>query len=238
MTDPNPPNSDASGQDDDQPPDSGKLFPDLPAELAPRSLDGSTLSASGARQAEQAVAHLEQKMKAIAAEFARGAINQAQFQAIYTRYCEQRAIIERILSRDPQSTAWQDVVAEGQSGFLRRQYAAAAVGMVLVSIQSAETIEVLGFFDLPSEMLVPTLTSLLAGGTPAFEAGARSTQIEGGRWLVFVPGRYTASLTIFSLEPSASQIRMITGLHRDFETANAQHLGAAQVDSSRLVVVP
>jgi hypothetical protein len=216
-------------------PGTAHLFPDVPQELMPPSLDRGQMTAQETRNASQAIEHLQRKMLSVSQELAQGKINQSQFQAIYIRYTEQKLIIERILAQDPGSDAWQNVAVAGYTGFLRSQYAAHVVGMLVIEIQSAVTLHKLGNFDLPDALLVPILSSLVGGRTAAFEAGARSTQIEGGRWLCFVPGEYCASIVIFSHEPSPSQVATISGLHRDFERANRQHLMAGRANPAKLV---
>lgn len=241
MTDPlvNPSENIITGPDNEKAsgkplPGTAQLFPDVPAEMMPRSLTSAELTDSEAQEAARAIKHLQDKMVAITTDFAQGKINQAQFQAIYTRYCEQKVIIERILAHDPGSDAWQRAAAAGYTGFLRRQYAAHIVGMLIIAIQSGESLQTLGHFDLANDVLVPILASLVSGGTPAFEAGARSTQIERGQWLTFVPGEYSASVTIFSHEPSPIQLTTIINLHRDFERANHRQLMLGRVNASQL----
>jgi hypothetical protein len=211
-----------------------RLFPDVPPELTPRSLDITELSDREAQDVAQAIDHLQKKMQRITTEFADGTLNQAQFQAIYTRYCEQKVIIERILARDPSSDAWQNVGVDGYTGFLRRQYAADVVGMLIIELLSGETLQRLGGFDLAADLLVPILASLVGGRAPAFEAGVRSTQIEGGQWLSFVPGEYSASVIIFSHEPSSAQLKTMINLHRDFERANRQQLIVGRANPAQL----
>jgi hypothetical protein len=66
---------------------------------------------------------LRQKMETIADEFGKGKINRAQFYAIYNRYREQRAIVERMLEKNPDSNAWKQVIGvKGHTGFLRSHY--------------------------------------------------------------------------------------------------------------------
>jgi hypothetical protein len=206
----------------------------VPSELTPSSLDRASLTEQETRNATQALAHLQEKMIGVSVELAQGKINQSQFQAIYTRYCEQKLIIEKLLADDPNTDAWQNVATDGHSGFLRRQYAAHVVGMLIIEIASSMTLRKLGDFDLPRELLVPILSSLMAGKSPQYEAGTRSTQIEGGRWLCFVPGEFAASIIVFSYEPSPVQLRTVMDLHRDFERINHGHLASGQADPYQL----
>jgi len=212
-----------------------RFFPDIPRNLHPRSLNGGEFDADETQQAQQALALIGSKMTAITLEYADGHINQAQFQAIYLRYCEQRVIIERILDKDPQSTAWQAITEAGSTTLLRRRYAAHADGMLLIEIRNGETIRSLGVFDLATDLLVPILSTLIERSVRPFDEGAKSTLLEGGRWLTFIPGELTASIVIFSQEPAGQQLRSLVDFHRDFECANQAALRAGKSDPARLV---
>jgi hypothetical protein len=181
--------------------------------------DVPPLTETTARRPEEAIQHLEQKMAAVTAELASGKINQAQFQAIYTHYCEQRAIIERLITRSPGTEAWQKVAVEGHTAFLRQRHAAQISGLVLFENQSGRLIRTFGRLDLSRE-LFPTPSQKQEGITPYSEASVRGTQIEGGRWLVVVTGDFTTSAVIFTQEPSAEQRRAIIEMHRAFEQNN------------------
>ncbi len=62
----------------------------------------------------------------------------------------------------------------------------------------------------------------------------RLTEIEGGRRLCFIQGKYTTLLTIFNNEPVPSQLESLEELHRHFETANRPALTSKPVDASKL----
>jgi hypothetical protein len=174
---------------------------------------------TAARRPEEAIQYLEQKMAAVTDELAKGKINQAQFQAIYTHYCEQRAIIERLMTRTPGTDAWQKVAVEGHTAFLRQRHAAQISGLALFESQSGGLIRTFGTVDLPGE-LFPTPGRRREDAIPYSEAGVRGTQIEGGRWLVMVTGEFTISAVIFTQEPSAEQRRAVIEMHRAFEQNN------------------
>lgn len=237
-----------------EPTDNLSPFPDLPAELKPKRADGTgvltyadiedmermgttpLLTKVAAKQAKVATAHLQQKMATTVAEFAEGKINNAQFQAVYLRYAEQRAMIERIHSADPRSTAWRDKMpVRGETAFLRKQYAAHAVGCLIVENAQAKIIRTFGAFDLQGDLLTPLLSNLHRPMLDAPDPRERSTQIDGGRWLSLAPGEFTTSIVIFSHEPSAAQRNQLADLQRDFERANFRVLKIRQFQPSRLV---
>jgi len=231
------PHSSTSQADDDRDdePESARFFADLPSELRPRSLDRGDFDASDTAQAQQAIQLLAHKMAETTREYADGKVNQAQFQAIYARYVEQRMSIERILDHDPDSTAWQTIIGSGSTSALRRRYAAETLGMLIIEILTGETVRILGEFDLKADLLVPILSTVIERSVRPFEAGAKSTLLEGGHWLTFIPGELTACIAIFSQEPSEQQRQGLVDLHHDFERANHAALLAGNPDASKLV---
>lgn len=229
-------------------------FPDLPPELKPQRADGTgsltlrdireldrgntttpLITPDEARRADEAIEHLQSKMMVIANEFASGDINQAQFQAIYTRYCEQRAMIERIRTRDPEFKAWQAVASEGATGFLRQQFAAYVVGCGIANNQTGEFIRVFGDFRLDDDLMQSLLVSLQEHPAESLGSRERSTQIQRGRWLSIAPGNYATTIVIFSHEPSAAQREVIADLNRDFERANHRALKIGTINPKLLV---
>ncbi len=187
------------------------------------------------QRAEEALMRLREKMAQVANEFAAGKINRSQFNAIYTRYNEQREITERLLERDPDSVAWRQVVQEGHTAFLRQHYQARVLSYALYDNDSSMPMYSLGNFRIETSLLVPMLSAFRTAASEMFGAGLKSTEIEGGRWLVFVPGRFTTSIVLFSLEPSPRQLDLVQDLHRDFENANHQALERGSRSQDRLV---
>jgi hypothetical protein len=229
-------------------------FPDLPPELRPQRADGTgaltmrdiqemerkgtmpLLNKIAARQTQVAIEHLQAKMEDIAVEFSNGAINHAQFTAVYSRYAEQRAMIEKIRSTDPRSTAWKEaLIQHGETAVLRKQHQAAAIGCLIVENMQAKIIRTFGKFDLEGDFLSPILSNLTRALLDSSGLQERSTQIDGGRWLSIAPGQFATTIVIFSLEPAAAQRYAVADLHRDFERANFRVLRNGQAQPSRLV---
>lgn len=185
------------------------------------------------RKVEDAIRRLREKMAAIAIEFAEGRINQAQFEAIYDHFQEKRAITESLLARDPDSAAWQQVLSEGGTAFLRQKFEAALEGYVLYLNKTAKPILRHGEIKIESQALMDTLKRLRATqqapGIPQF------TPVAEDRWLVYVPGRQTTAIAVYENEPPAHQIDLIGDLHRDFETVNRGKLAAEPVSLQDLV---
>lgn len=200
--------------------EAGEMEP-APQEVVPSE---AMPTQSQRERAKNALTRLREKMAQVATEFAAGKINRAQFNAIYSRYNEQRRITERLLERNPESQAWKQVVREGHTAFLRQHYQARVLSYALYDNESSMPLYSSGNFKVDTSLLVPMLSSFRAAASEMFGAGLKSTEIEGGHWLVFVPGRFTTSIALFSLEPSNRQLDLVQDLHRDFERANHQAL--------------
>ena len=93
----------------------------------------------------------------------------------------------------------------------------------------------LGRFEIDPALLVPMLSSYRSATREIFGAGMRSTAIEGGRWLCFVPGQFTTMLAVFSSEPAGKQLEFLDELHRLFEQANRRRLSASPLDPAKLM---
>lgn len=180
---------------------------------------------------------LRGKMARLAEEFAQGRLNRVQFQEIYAHYQQQRTAIERVLYDMPGSDAWRGVVSEGLTGMLRRRNAAQVLSYSIYDNSTSLPLASVGDFKIDTGLLMPMLSSFRSATREMFGAGMRSTEIEGGRWLCFVPGRHTTLFVLFSVEPARIQLMLIEDLHRDFETANAAVLSSGEgVEAARQFV--
>jgi len=176
-------------------------------------------------QAEEALEKLRQKTAQIATEFADGKLNRMQFTAMYAYYNERRVIAERLLARNPDTQAWQQVVQPGHTGFLRQYFEARVLSHAIYDIAATDSSRPLanqGTVQTPEAIVTQILSAiailrqrnLLAHLSPARK------QVDNGRWVVVIPGKYTVGITLFSLEPSTQQVTLVQDLHRDFERAN------------------
>lgn len=163
---------------------------------------------------------LRRKMARLAEEFAQGKLNSRQFQQIYAHYQQQRSRIEAALYEAPTPDGWRGAVETGKTGLLRQRNAAKVLSYAIYDNATSLPLASVGHFAIDTALLVPMLSSFRSATAEIFGAGMRSTEIEGGRWLCFVPGRYTTLFVIFSFEPARLQLTLIEDLHRDFEVAN------------------
>lgn len=191
----------------------------------------STRTDSGIHRLEDVLKALDEKIQSVTTEFAKGNINQAQFQAIFTRYREQREIIIRIRRKDPGSAAWQKVAVSGHTNFLRQQHAARLFGLHVADNRTQKVLRTLGTVKLRSDLLTPLLQTI---GNPVAGLGTQSTQIDGGQWLVFVPGDFTTVVALFSQEPAQAQLAGLENAHREFEELNHHDLASGVYDANLL----
>jgi hypothetical protein len=187
-----------------------------------------------AKQGQEFIAQVHQKMSRLVQEFATGAINRTQFHQLYDRYQRQiMTVAQFIAESDP--TMWQDAVRETEDTLhLKKRLTAKAVGMSVYYNNSGMPIETLGEFSIEPELIVPMLSSYRSAAAEIFRAGMRSTEMENGQWLCFVSGSYTTLIALFSLEPSTNQLQMVERMHKDFEEANKAALEAGEADPEKL----
>jgi hypothetical protein len=171
-------------------------------------------------------------MAHVSEEFATGEINRMQFEAIYKHHQEQLQQVENQMYAVPGSDAWQGVVTQGMTSRLRERHKAQVLSYAIYDNESSMPLATVGTFNIDTSLLVPMLSSFRSATAEIFGAGLRSTEIEGGRWLCFVPGHVTTLIALFSIEPAKFQLSLIEDLHRDFETANAPTFEQGQAEEA------
>lgn len=213
--------------------------PEIPTTMPTRTQETPAVddaNLSPAELAQKALNDLREKINKLVQEYSGGEINQATFQAIYRRYTEQREITERLLERNPESGAWKSVIQPGHTGFLRDHYGAKILSYGLYRIDTGEQITLQGKLRLPSEQLRPILSKLKRlleeEGRMLPPAGRK---LKDNSWVLLVPGRLTASVVIYSLEPAAQQRQVAEDTQRDFERANEKILARGDYDPNHLV---
>ncbi len=222
-------------QDDSQPQE--PLAPSFPERTSSKPFGpASSFSPRDQMQrAEEALIHLREKMAQVAAEFAQGKLNRAQFDAIYARYSEQRVITERLLARNPDSQAWQSVMQPGHTTFLKQQFEAHLVSYAIYDQIAFAQIVITGTVQLDQAQIEAVLRRLTMVIAQRGDPGPATKKISDGRYVLFVPGEFTTAVAIFSLEPSAVQIARTQDVHRDFERANQHMLRHQDYEGERMV---
>jgi hypothetical protein len=195
-----------------------------PLEAVP-SRDSLTTPADARRFLER----LRAKTTRVVQDFTTGAINQRQFQAVYSHYQRQRMAVEKALIEMPGSGAWRAAAVEGHTSFLRQQYAAQVLSYAIYETASGMPLTHVGEFKIDEALLVPMLSTFRSSTQELFGAGMKRIELEVGHWLCYVPGRYTTLIVVFSAEPAPMQLKTIEDLHRDFEMINQMSLARGDV---------
>lgn len=185
--------------------------------------------------AQDQLHRLHDKLDALAKRFASGNINRVQFQELFNFYQTKIRELETILAFNPESDEWKKVVNEGQSLIIRRKFVAKLNGFSIVDHRNGMPLRTIGEFGLDPALFVPMLYAYQSATKEIFGGQARLTQIEDGRWLVFVSGETTTTMALFSTEPSQQQLASLGQIHKVFETANSQRLKQKPVDAASLI---
>lgn len=208
-----------------------------PPTLTPSSEAQPAASAASAPDPDQGakeyLARVQAKIAKLADDFAAGHINRAQFQDLYVHYQKEIRTIEQVL--ESRQGDWRQAMTDGLSVSIRRQNLARAVGYAIYENESGMPLVTLGKFEVDPTLLVPMLSSYRAAAAEMFGGGLRSTGIENGRWLCFVPGEDTTLIALFTVEPAPKQLEYLENLHRTFESANRNKLASPPVDPATLV---
>lgn len=178
---------------------------------------------------------VQDKVNSLAEEFAAGAINQSQFQELYEHYRREQQTVKRYVEMAPESDDWKSATTEGKSVLIRQQHTAKVLGYAVYDNESGMPLNTIGEFQIEAELAIPMLSSYRAATKEIFGAGMRSTEIEGGRWLGYMPGEYTTLMALFSTNPASQQLESLEELHLLFERANRTLLSNPPVDPDELV---
>ncbi len=204
--------------------------PAIPVPVAPRPPEpnpaASSLIALGA---------IRQKMEAIADEFARGKLNRDQFYALHRRYSEQRAIIEKLVERNPDTDAWKQVIGTpGQTGFLRTHFAARTLYFVVY--RNGERLPLINAgSEQPDYSMIDSVIAPIWRMSNRPKQGLGRKPIGEQKWLLLASGAYATTIVVWSTEPSLGQARLVRDLHADFERANQAALARGWIAPDKMV---
>jgi len=193
-----------------------RTTPPTPARPAPPP---TPINVEDRLKAELALEKLRQKTALVAKEFADGNLNRAQFVAMYAHYNEKRIIIERLLTRDPGTQAWQTVATPGLTTFLKEHYEARVLSFAVYDLNTNELISSQGEPLLPIDLANKIITAIRMVLRNHQNLNAQRKALENNQWL----------------EPSTQQVRLVQDLHRDFERANRQMLERGVRQAEQLV---
>jgi hypothetical protein len=197
-------------------------------------------SPSGPEPAPQDPLHalvlLRRKVEALVDEYAQGSINRVQFNALYQRYSDQRAIIEKLMQRNPETDAWRQVVSSrGQTGYLRARLEAQPVCFSVYASGKETPLLMAGDVAAVAAIAAEALLRAVWAMPHRPTIGLGRKPLAADQWLVMAVGSKAATLVVFSLEPSKTQAQLLRDLHLDFERANQMALDRGWLAAERLV---
>ena len=171
------------------------------------------------------------KMNKIVDEFAQGEISREQFNQIYEHYQSQM-----VMAMQMNDTTIPDgtLGAAKETIALRNSLTAKAKAMTVYYHATGLLLETIGDFDVSVARIAPELNKISA----SIQAGQKlppCSDKQGDQWLLYVPGRYSTAVMLFSNEPSGRQTNIVENLHRDFEVANEAALKSGHADGTTLV---
>ena len=215
-----------------------KVVDEPPVDQEKLTADSPLPQASELSSFDEALRYLDKvqsKINRLAEEFAGGTINRAQFNELYDHYRREQLMVKQWIDLYPESDAWKEATTEGKSVIIRAEHKARVIGYAVYENESGMPLNTIGQFEVEAELAIPMLSSYRAATKEIFGAGMRSSEIEGGRWLCYMPGEFTTLMALFSTEPASSQLEAMENLHRLFERANRNLLTREVVDPNELV---
>ncbi len=218
---------------DTQPQSTAAPQKEAAAQTPPQPAAGS--EPSPLENPEEYLERVQVKINKLAEEFATGEINRAQFQELYEHYRREQQTVKRYLEMAPDSEEWKAATTEGKSVVIRQKNVAKVLGYTVYDNESGMPLSTIGEFQIEAELAVPMLSSYRAATKEIFGSGMRSSQIEGGQWLAYMPGDFTTLMTLFSTDPADDQLESLEELHQLFERANRTLLSKPPVDPDELV---
>lgn len=176
------------------------------------------------------------KENALSMRFAAGYINRKQFEELYASYQQEIRMIEQFVNGNPDSQDWRNQVSDGQSILIRRKHAAQMIGFSIYDLRTGLPLKTKGDFGVDPDLFVPMLYAYQSATREIFGGEVRLTQIQGGKWLCFIPGKQTSTIALFNNEPTQQQLKNLEQSHKVFEDANANQLRREVIDPEALVL--
>jgi hypothetical protein len=195
------------------------------------AIDAIDLDTIDDPELKQRLEVLDQKIHRLEQDFQQGRINASQYRAIYRHYMEQREVALRLREKYPDSDRWQVVLEEGKTRFLLQLNEATCHAVGLYDIKNKDRIFVHGEMPETAEEAMALLGTFGSADGGSADGRMYATKTDDGESLLLIPGLFTVSLSIFSQDPPAWQVRALREVHRNFEAANRRALQKGNTDS-------
>lgn len=163
---------------------------------------------------------LDRKTARLEQDFQHGRINASQYRAIHRHYVEQQEVALRLHHSHPDSDRWKVILEEGKTSFLLQLNEASCQGVGFYDMNTRSRLHLQGEMPPSAEEAMSLLGTFGSADGDAPPGRMLATQSEDGTTLLLIPGRYTASLVVFSQDPPGWQVRALREVHQNFEAAN------------------
>src|SRR5260221_1710283 len=183
-------------------------------------------------QAQTLIEQIQGKMHRVVNEFAQGDISREQFEKIYEHYQAQILMAAQMAADADTLSAGQ--LTPGETVAIRSKLMGKAKAMTVYYHDTGLLLETIGDFDVSVAKIAPTLNNIGAQASHGVKVPPRTEKF-ANEWLLFVPGRYSTTVMLFSNEPAGRQISIIENMHHDFEAANETALKSGQADGTTLI---
>src|SRR5687768_17091903 len=169
-------------------------------------------------QGQTLLDQIQGKIKKLIDEFARGEISREQFDKIYEHYQSQIMMATQMML-EADSMAMLGSLTPGETIAIRKGLTAKAKAMTVYYYATGLLLETIGDFDAPIALLSVKLNNI----ADQVRLGEKLDVIVdklGDDWVLYVPGKYSTAVMLFSHEPAGRQNGIIQRMHHDFERAN------------------
>jgi len=166
---------------------------------------------------------LRRRIRSATNEYAAGNLNAPQFQALHRHYTEKRMIVEQLLERNANSSAWEAAASPGMTGFLKERFEARPLFYVVFRRGEKRPLRSEG--KIPQNIAQQLYRILqMYWRMTQWRTGLAQKSLGNGHWLLMVAGENSLTLVVFMLQPSSLQVQHVRDLHADFERANTRQL--------------
>jgi len=174
---------------------------------------------------------VREKLHTLVKDYARGWVNQSQFEELYTHYQKERDAIARLITSQPSSDAWRLAVTEGHSVNIRRRLAARVLGYAVFTNREQKPLRLFGeFTSLDERWIGPLLARVREQVRQTFVTSSFETKTRDAASLCAVLGQFTTLFVLFTTDPARVQIQLLEDLHSHFEQANGRLLSKEKWD--------
>lgn len=182
---------------------------------------------------QSALRQIKRKLRGLVQEYAAGALNAGQFNALYSHYVEKRTIIERLIERNPDTDAWRAAASAGKTTFLRQQFESRLLFCAVLRRGSQQPLLVTGKLPRKAAERLHRMLRVI-WSLEEWHPGTARKSLGDNLWLLMTLGANAMTVTVFFMQPSDLQIDHVRDLHTDFETANQRALNL-QLPAERMV---